>query len=55
MLKLGTASGGMFPKIEASIKALSATPITRIINGKMSHALLNELKNGIGGTSIVPK
>ncbi len=55
MLKLGTASGGMFPKIEASIKALSAAPVARIINGKMSHALLNEMKNGIGGTSIVPK
>lgn len=55
MLKLGTASGGMFPKIEASIRALSVTSIARIINGKMSHALLNELKNGIGGTSIVPK
>jgi len=55
MLKLGTASGGMFPKIEASIKALSAAPVARIINGKMPHALLNEMKNGIGGTSIVPK
>jgi len=55
MLKLGTASGGMFPKIEASIRALSVTSIARIINGKMSHALLNELKNGIGGTTIVPK
>jgi len=55
MLKLGTASGGMFPKIEASIKALSAVPIARIINGKIPHALLNEMKSGIGGTSIVPK
>jgi acetylglutamate kinase len=55
MLNLGTASGGMSPKIEASIKALSATPIARIINGKIPDALLNEMENGIGGTSIVPK
>jgi len=55
MLKLGTASGGMFPKIEAGIKALSAAPVARIINGKIPHALLNEMKSGIGGTSIVPK
>ena len=55
MLKLGTASGGMFPKIEASIKALSAAPIARIINGKIPHALLEESENKLKGTTIVPK
>jgi acetylglutamate kinase len=55
MLTHSTASGGMFPKIEASLKALRATPLVRIINGKTPHALLNEMKNGIGGTSIVPE
>ncbi len=55
MLNLGTASGGMFPKIEASIKALSATSIARIINGKIPHALLEESENKLKGTTIVPK
>jgi len=55
MLNLGTASGGMFPKIEASIKALSAAPIARIINGKIPHALLEESENKLKGTTIVPK
>jgi len=54
MIACGTASAGMVPKIEASIKALTAVPIVRIINGKASHALLNEMKNETGGTSIVP-
>ena len=55
MLARSTASGGMSPKIEASLRALSATPIVRIINGKIPRALLNEMENGIGGTSIVPE
>jgi len=55
MLARSTASGGMSPKIEASLKALSSTPLVRIINGKIPRALLNEMENGIGGTSIVPK
>ncbi len=55
MLNLGTASGGMFPKIEASIKALSAASLARIINGKIPHALLEESENKRKGTTIVPK
>ncbi|MCD6600110.1 MAG: acetylglutamate kinase [Dehalococcoidia bacterium] len=52
MIDAGTASGGMIPKIEACIRALATVPITRIINGKTPHALLNEINNGIGGTTI---
>jgi len=55
ILSLGAASGGMIPKIEACLKALTTVPIARIINGKVPHALLNELKNGVGGTTIVPE
>jgi len=53
MLATGIASGGMIPKIEACIRALTTVPITRIINGKAAHALLNEINNGTGGTTIV--
>jgi len=53
MLATGIASGGMIPKIEACIRALATVPITRIINGKTPHALLNEINKGTGGTTIV--
>ncbi len=55
MLSSGTASGGMIPKIEACLKALTTVSVARIINGTTSHALLNEINNGAGGTTIVPK
>jgi acetylglutamate kinase len=43
MLVSGAASGGMVPKIEASIRALTTTQVVRIIDGKISHALLQEI------------
>ena len=52
MLGSGTISGGMIPKIKACLKALTTVPTTRIINGTVSHALLNEMKNATGGTTI---
>jgi len=55
ILASGTASGGMIPKIEACLKALATVPIARIINGTVSHALLDEMRNEAGGTTIVPK
>lgn len=55
ILASGIASGGMIPKIEACLRALTTVPKARIINGKAPHALLNEMRNGIGGTTIVPK
>jgi len=55
ILASGTASGGMIPKIEACLKALATVPIARIINGTVSHALLDEMRNKAGGTTIVPK
>ncbi len=48
----GTASGGMIPKIRAGIRALEASGETRIIDGRQSHALLNEMENSLGGTTI---
>jgi len=55
LLKSGTASGGMIPKIEACLKALTTVPITRIVDGGVPHALANEMNTEIGGTSIVPQ
>ena len=43
MLASGVASGGMVPKIEASLKALTTTQVVRIIDGKISHALLYDI------------
>jgi acetylglutamate kinase len=48
----GVASGGMIPKIRAGVRALSSVKETRIIDGRRSHALLNEFKLREGGTTI---
>jgi acetylglutamate kinase len=43
MLASGVASGGMIPKIEASLRALATTKVVRIIDGRTSHALLQDI------------
>jgi acetylglutamate kinase len=60
MLVSGVASGGMVPKIEASLKALTTTQVVRIMDGKISHALLHEItgqarQTKSRGTTIVPE
>jgi len=60
MLASGVASGGMVPKIEASLRALTTTQVVRIIDGKISHALLHEIagqarQTESRGTTIVPE
>ena len=69
ILAAGIASGGMIPKIEACLKALTTVPIARIINGKTPHALLKVIASSeiprssseqapqsqFGGTTIVPE
>jgi acetylglutamate kinase len=57
-LASGVASGGMIPKIEASLRALTATKAVRIINGRAAHALRDDItgktrKTKSGGTTIV--
>lgn len=52
LLASGVASGGMIPKIRACLRALSGTPLTRIIDGRQPHALLNEIGGKGGGTTI---
>jgi acetylglutamate kinase len=43
MADSGTASGGMIPKIEASLRALTTTQVVHIIDGRISHALLDDI------------
>ena len=52
LIESGIASGGMIPKINASLKALTVKASARIIDGRQSHALLNELNGSGGGTKI---
>jgi acetylglutamate kinase len=53
LMSSGIASGGMIPKIRAGIRALENGKITRIIDGRQPHALLKEIENSDGGTSIL--
>jgi len=48
----GVASGGMIPKINACLRALSNTATTCIINGKQPRALRREVEEGGCGTII---
>ena len=52
LLSSGVASGGMIPKVEACLRALSAVPVTRIVNGRLPHALLKEVEGNGDGTTI---
>ncbi len=52
LMSSGVALGGMIPKIKACLTALNTTQITRIIDGRESHALFRELEGYGGGTTI---
>jgi len=49
----GVVSGGMIPKVEACLGALSTVPIAQIVDGREPHALLNAVAGKSGGTTIV--
>jgi acetylglutamate kinase len=58
MLASGVASGGMVPKMEASFEALATAKVVRIVDGRTSHALLQDMTGQArqaksGGTTIV--
>ena len=58
MLASGVASGGMIPKIEASLRALATTKVVRIMDGRAAHALRDDIagqarQTKTGGTTIV--
>ncbi|MBN2240988.1 MAG: acetylglutamate kinase [Dehalococcoidales bacterium] len=52
LIDSGVASSGMIPKINACLKAMTAGAVTRIIDGRQPHALLNELQSKRGGTTF---
>lgn len=52
LLASGVASGGMIPKIESCLRALSTVPVTRIIDGRLPHALIVEIEGMVGGTTL---
>ncbi len=49
----GVASGGMLPKIRASIRALERVKSVRIVDGRQPHALRKEIESSEGGTTIL--
>jgi acetylglutamate kinase len=51
----GVATSGMIPKIRSCIRAIEKTGQTRIVDGRRPHALLNEIENSEGGTTIYRK
>jgi acetylglutamate kinase len=52
LIESGVASGGMIPKINSCLRAVSGGARTCIIDGRKSHALLAEIEKGAGGTRI---
>lgn len=52
LMASGVASGGMIPKINACLRALTSTSIARIIDGRQPHALIEEIEGQGGGTAI---
>ncbi len=56
LIKNGTISGGMIPKIESCLKSMEAgSTKTHIIDGRLQHSLLLEIFTDKGiGTEIVP-
>lgn len=52
LIASGVASGGMEAKIEACLMALARVPVTRIVDGRVPHVLLNEFEGEGDGTTI---
>jgi acetylglutamate kinase len=52
MINSGVISGGMIPKVEACLKALSKVLSTQIIDGRAAGALLAAVERNEGGTRI---
>jgi acetylglutamate kinase len=53
MIESGTASGGMIAKLEAGLIASQKVALTRIIDGRSPHALIEEIEGKGRGTTIV--
>ncbi len=54
MIASGVIAGGMIPKVEACLNALSRVPSTQIVDGRTAGALLSTIENKNIGTRIEP-
>jgi len=54
MIASGVISGGMIPKVEACLDALTKVPSTQIIDGRSAGALLSAIEKENIGTRIEP-
>jgi acetylglutamate kinase len=52
LIESGVASGGMIPKVQACLRALSATASTCIVDGRQAHALVKTIEEHYPGTII---
>lgn len=52
VLRQGTASGGMIPKLEACLRAREAGTLCYIVDGRVPHTLLSTLEAGAAGTRV---
>jgi acetylglutamate kinase len=52
MIESDIITGGMSVKIKSCIEALAKVPATRIIDGRVSHALIKEIDGTMEGTTI---
>jgi acetylglutamate kinase len=55
LITSGVATSGMIPKIRSGIRALDRARQSRIIDGRQPHALIKEIENSDGGTTILKK
>jgi len=52
LIASGVIAGGMIPKVEACLNALSRVPSTQIVDGRSAGALLTAIESNAGGTKI---
>ena len=52
LLASGVASGGMIPKVQACVRAVTASGTACIVDGRESHALMRSIEIGNTGTVV---
>ncbi len=52
LLASGVAAGGMIPKVQACVKAVTASGTACIVDGRESHALMESIDIGAHGTVV---
>jgi len=52
LIASGVVHGGMIPKVEGCLRALSTVPLAQIVDGRESHALIEAIAGRGSGTAI---